>query len=123
MWDNIYRPNSLFPWHISYTKQERNLYFAKNYAKEILKKIGMEKCNLTLVKTRLELKENMKGDIDSTYFKSLAESLRYLTCTRLDIFYRVRLVNKYIEIPDQSHLNATKRIIHFIKGSLNKGLF
>jgi hypothetical protein len=80
----------------------------------------MEKCNLTLVKTRLELKENMKGDIDPTYFKSLTESLRYLTCTRLDILYGA---NKYMEIPDQSHLNATKRIIHFIKGSLNKGLF
>jgi hypothetical protein len=57
----------------------------------------MEKCNLTLVKTRLELKENMKGDIDPIYFKSLAESLRYLTYTRLDILYGA---NKYMEIPD-----------------------
>ncbi|XP_028056772.1 uncharacterized protein LOC114260782 [Camellia sinensis] len=61
--------------------------------------------------------------MDPTYFKSLAGSLRYLTCTRLDILYGVGLISRYMETPDQSHLYAVKRILRYIKVTIDDGLF
>ncbi|XP_028052578.1 uncharacterized protein LOC114257062 [Camellia sinensis] len=63
------------------------------------------------------------GDVDPTYFKSLVGSLRYLTCTRPDILYGVVLISRYMKTPDQSHLYAAKRILRYIKGTINDGLF
>jgi hypothetical protein len=48
--------------------------------------------------------------------------LRYLTCTRPDILFGVGLVSRYMERPRSSHLKAAKRILRFIKGTLNYGL-
>jgi len=77
----------------------------------------MESCNLvlTLIENRVELRKSKIENIDPTYFKSLVGSLRYLTCTRLNILYEVGLINRYMETLDQSHLNATKRILRYIK--------
>ena len=62
-------------------------------------------------------------NIDPTYFKILIGSLRYLTRTRPVMLYGVGLISRYMEIPDQSHLNATKRILRYIKWAINKGMF
>ena len=96
-----------------------------NYANDILKIFSMPNCNSvsTPVETRLELKKNEQGDVDPTYFKSLIGSLRYLTCTKLDILYGVGLISRYMETLDQSHLNVAKRILRYIKGTINDGLF
>lgn len=50
-------------------------------------------------------------------------SLRYLTCIELDILYGVGLVSRYMETPDQSHLNAAERILCYIKVTIDDGLF
>lgn len=60
--------------------------------------------------------------IHLTYFKSIVRSLRYLTYARLDITYRVGLVNKFMEAPKHSHLQITKRIMWYIKSTLDQGL-
>ncbi|KAI9165514.1 hypothetical protein LWI28_015473 [Acer negundo] len=110
---------------IEVVQNEKGIFISQSiYAKEILKRFGMEKCNLvtTPVETGLELRKNERGDVDPTYFKSLVGSLRYLTCTRPDVLYGVGLVSRYMETPDQSHLNAAKRILRYIKGTLNDGI-
>jgi hypothetical protein len=85
----------------------------------------MEGCNpvSTPVENGLELRKSKVGNVDPTYFKSLVGSLRYLTCTRPDILYGVGLISRYMETPDQSHLNAAKRILRYIKGTINEGMF
>jgi hypothetical protein len=77
----------------------------------------MESCNLviTLIENGVELRKCKIGNVDPTYFKSLVGSLRYLTCTRPNILYGVGLINRYIETLDQSHLNATKKVLRYIK--------
>ncbi|KAK0579794.1 hypothetical protein LWI29_031544 [Acer saccharum] len=110
---------------IEVVQSEKGIFISQSiYAKEILKRFGMEKCNpvTTPVETGLELRKNERGDVDPTYFKSLVGSLRYLTCTRPDILYGVGLVSRYMETPDQSHLNAAKRILRYIKGTINDGI-
>jgi hypothetical protein len=85
----------------------------------------MESCNpvSTPVENGVELRKSKVGNVDPTYFKSLVGSLRYLTCTRPDILYGVGLISRYMETPDQSHLNAAKRILRYIKGTINEGMF
>jgi len=85
----------------------------------------MESCNpvSTPVENGVELRKSKVGNVNPTYFKSLVGSLRYLTCTRPDILYGVGLISRYIETPDQSQLNAAKRILRYIKGTINEGMF
>ncbi|KAI9182272.1 hypothetical protein LWI28_023767 [Acer negundo] len=84
--------------------------------------LGIEVVQSEKVETGLELRKNERGDADPTYFKSLVGSLRYLMCTRPDILYGVGLVSRYMETPNQSHLNAAKRIRRYIKGTINDGI-
>ena len=94
--------------------------------KEILKKFKMSNCNPvnTPIATRTKLSREGNGDfVDSTLFKSLVGSMRYLTITRPDITYGVGLVSCYMETPKQSHWLVAKRILRYIKDSLNLGLF
>jgi len=48
-------------------------------------------------------------DVDSTYYRSLIGSLRYLTCAGSDIMYSVGIVSPYMEKPKSSHLKVVKR--------------
>ena len=98
----------------------------KKYIREILEKFKMDSCNSvnTLVATGLKLSREGEGKlVNSTMYKSLIGSLRYLTMTRPDILYGVGLVSRYMETPRESHWLTGKRILRYIKGILNFGLF
>ena len=95
---------------IEVVQSEDGIFISQSgYAKEILKRLGMESCNPvnTPVESGIELKKSTNGgNVDPTYFKSLVGSLRYLTCTRPDILYGVGLISRYMKAPNQSHLNG-----------------
>ena len=94
--------------------------------KEILEKFKMSNCNPvnTPITTGMKLsREGNRDFVDLTLFKSLVGSLRYLTIIRLDIVYGVRLVSHYMETPKESHWLPAKRILRYIKGTLNLDLF
>ncbi|KAG6529238.1 hypothetical protein ZIOFF_011434 [Zingiber officinale] len=67
-------------------------------------------------------KHDEEEKVDPTFFKSLVGSLRYLTCTRPDILYAVGLVSRYMEDPTTTHLKIAKRILRYIKGTIDFGL-
>jgi hypothetical protein len=107
-------------------QKEEGIFVSQNsYAKDILERFKMESCNpvSTPVENGVELRKSKVGNVDPTYFKSLVGSVRHLTCTRPNILYGVGLINRYMETPDQSHLNTAKRILRYIKGIINKGMF
>ncbi|CAH9069840.1 unnamed protein product [Cuscuta europaea] len=98
----------------------------EGYTREVLKKFNMEdsKPVSTPVESGLKLSRYDKGKlIDPTYFKSLVGSLRYLTCTRPDILFGVGLVSRFMEAPTTTHLKAGKRILRYLKGTTEYGLF
>lgn len=99
--------------------------FQEGYAKEILNKFKMEDCKPvgTPVEVGIKLTKLDDGEkVDSTLFKSLIGSLRYLTCTRPDILFGVGLVSRYMEAPTMTHFKAAKRILRYLKGTLDFGL-
>ena len=112
---------------IEVKQQQDGIFISqKKNMKEILEKFKMSNCKPvnTPIAIGMKLSREGNGDfVDSTFFKSLVGNLRYLTITRPDIVYGVGLVNLYMETPKESHWLAAKRILRYIKGTLNLGVF
>ncbi|XP_024037607.1 uncharacterized protein LOC112097218 [Citrus clementina] len=108
---------------IEVKKQEDGIFISQeSYAKEILKKFKMNDCNLISTPMECKVKPSKYDEgeeVDPTFFKSLVRSLCYLTCTRLDILYVVGLVSQYMENPKITHFKAAKRILRYIKGTID----
>ncbi|XP_071918728.1 uncharacterized mitochondrial protein AtMg00810-like [Coffea arabica] len=88
-------------------------------AGDILKKfkIDVAKPMMIPVEEQLKLTKNGTGDfVDTTYFKRLVGSLRYLTSARPNITYGISLISGFMESPRQSHLQAAKRILRYVQG-------
>ncbi|KAM1936926.1 hypothetical protein ACFX15_014142 [Malus domestica] len=109
-------------------KQESDgIYISQQkYMRDILEKFNMDKCNDVNTPVAIGLKLSKEGEgefVNSTMYKSLVRSLRYLTITRPNIVYGIGLMSWYMETPKESHWLAAKRILRYIRGTLNYGLF
>ena len=72
----------------------------------------------------LKLVKNLEGrKVDNTLYKQIVGSLMYLIATRPDIMYSVSLISRYMESPKEIHLLAAKRILRYLQGTVNYGLF
>jgi len=60
---------------------------------------------------------------DVEAYRILIGRLMYLTNTRLDITFYVQQLSQFIVKPAIAHYNATIRILRYIKGASNLGLF
>ncbi|XP_035830863.1 secreted RxLR effector protein 161-like [Helianthus annuus] len=67
-------------------------------------------------------KEDPDVFADEGIYRSLVGSLMYLTNTRPDITYDVTKINRYMEYPKKTHWEAGKRILRYIKGTLDQGV-
>lgn len=59
---------------------------------------------------------------DLTQYRSLVGALQYLSITRPDISYVVNQVCKFMQTPTTVHWQAAKRILRYIKGTVEYGL-
>lgn len=99
--------------------------FLKKDTPEILEKFNMQNCKpvSTPIDCATKLSKFDEGEkVDPTLYWSLVGSLRYLTCTRPYILYGVGLVSRFMEVPTTSHMKMVKRILRYIKGTINHGL-
>ena len=95
------------------------------YARPILESQGVQDCHSAQTPLEGRIKFSKAGGdalIDSTKFWSIVGSLRYLTHTRLDLLYLVGILSRYMETPTSDHLSAAKRVLRYVKGTLNFGL-
>lgn len=98
----------------------------ERYTREILEKFKMlnSKPVTTTIETETKFsKYEDEESVDPSYFKNLIGSLRYLTCTRPDILFSVGLVSRFMKSPTTTHLKVAKRILRYLKGTLDYGLF
>ncbi|CAJ2662747.1 unnamed protein product [Trifolium pratense] len=90
---------------------------------DMMREFEMTYLALTPSEPRLQLtKEKDEKDVDATEYRILIGSLRYLCNTGPDIAYSVGIVSRYIERPKMSHLSVAKRILRYIKGTLDCGI-
>lgn len=64
------------------------------------------------------------GDLyeNATHYRSLCGGLQYLTFTRPDISYAVQQICLFMHAPRVEHMNALKRVLRYVQGTLNYGL-
>ena len=62
-------------------------------------------------------------EVSPTLYRSIIGSLLYLTASRLDIVFSVGVCVRYQAAPKESHSIAVKRIICYINGTLEYGLW
>jgi hypothetical protein len=104
---------------------KRMILHQPKYATEILRKFEMLDCisSVTPADTRAKIEEDASGDaVDSTMFRQLIGSLRYLCQTRPDISYAVGYVSRFMSKPLKYHLLAAKRILRYINGTIHYGV-
>nr|GFC50325.1 uncharacterized mitochondrial protein AtMg00810-like [Tanacetum cinerariifolium] len=72
---------------------------------------------------KLKLSKDEEGELaDPTEYRSIVGALGYLTHTRPDLSFIVGVVSRFMEKPTVKHLEAVKRILRYIKGTLSYGL-
>ena len=60
---------------------------------------------------------------DPHTYRSIVGSLHYLTFTRLDLNFAVHQVCQFMSAPCEAHLIAAKRILRYVSGTFNLGIF
>ena len=96
------------------------------YARELVKRFGMDSAKESFIpmahNAKLDLDENGKK-VDERLYRGMIGSLLYLTASRPDIMFSVCICARFQSCPKESHLGLVKRIIRYVKGSLDLGLW
>ena len=61
--------------------------------------------------------------VDPSPYRKLVGSLQYLAFTRPDISFAVNKLSQFMHDPSQTHWQALKRLLRYLKGTLYHGLF
>nr|GEW80220.1 zinc finger, CCHC-type [Tanacetum cinerariifolium] len=114
---------------VKYFKEQMNKEFEMSDMGLLSYYLGIEAgtayCNPS--KSPMEHKEELTKDgggvpVNATLFYSIIGGLRYLAHTRPAIAYAVGIVSRFMEKPTAKHMQAVKRILRYIKGTINYGL-
>ena len=108
-------------------KQGKSFIFLSQtaYAEKLLQYAKLGECNTatTPLEARAQFTNEARSSmVNSIAYRSLIESLRYLTHTRPDLLFSVGILSRYMESPYQEHYNGVKRVLRYVKGTEDYGL-
>ena len=95
------------------------------YASKLLEQSGMAECKpcVTPMEERLKLtKASTAAKVDATLYRSIIGDLRYLVHMRPDIAFAVGYVSRFMEDPREDHWAAVKRLLRYVKGTVDQGI-
>uniref|UniRef100_A0A2N9IYX8 CCHC-type domain-containing protein n=1 Tax=Fagus sylvatica TaxID=28930 RepID=A0A2N9IYX8_FAGSY len=98
----------------------------RKYALDILNDSGQLGARTTSFPMEQNLKlTNQDGLLfsDPSTYRRLVGRLIYLTITRPDIVFAVNILSQFMHAPRLPHLQAANRVLRYIKGSLDQGIF
>ena len=96
------------------------------YARNLVKRFGLDNAaySRTPMAANVKLTNHSLGEsVDITLYRSMIGCLLYLTASRPDIAFSVDVCSRFQSNPKVSHLNAIKRIIKYVGGTCDYGLF
>ena len=91
-----------------------------------MKRFGLDskKHASTLISSPAKLSSDPAGEeVDPTLYRSIIGSLLYLTTSRLDIAFSVEVCANFQAAPKKSHMIGAKRIIHYVNGISDYGIW
>jgi hypothetical protein len=96
----------------------------EQYLCNLLKRYGMQDCNLisTLLDTSVKLTKALDSDslANSKEYASIVGGLMFAVCvTRPDIMCAVGQLSQFLNKPTSQHMLAAKCVLRYIKGTLN----
>ncbi|CAM8914093.1 unnamed protein product [Rhodiola kirilowii] len=96
------------------------------YVRNLIKKFDLEKAShkKTPAATYVKITKDEAGTcVDQTLYRSMIGSLLYLTASRPDIAYAIGVCARYQANPKEIHLLIVKRIIKYICGTADYGIW
>ena len=91
-----------------------------------MKKFGLESAIFvkTPISPNVKLTIDLLGkNVDHSLYRIMIGSLLYLTASRPDISYSVGICARYQANPKESHMIALKRIIKYVKATVDFGVW
>lgn len=113
---------------IEFTRSNDEIRLSQTrYAEDILRRFGMESCKAfsSPLDANMKLKkpESRNAEDDKLPYRELIGSLMYLAVgTRPDITFAVNSLSQYNSCYTREHWIAAKRILRYIKGTLECGI-
>ncbi|KAK6124940.1 hypothetical protein DH2020_041315 [Rehmannia glutinosa] len=109
-------------------KQLKNETFISQtkYTRDLMKTFGMEEKSSLKIPMNTSVKMDMDADgkpVDPTRYTTLIGSLLYLTASRPDITFAVGVCARFQSALKESHMTAAKRILRYLKGCQEVGLW
>ncbi|XP_066368079.1 uncharacterized mitochondrial protein AtMg00810-like [Miscanthus floridulus] len=95
------------------------------YASKLLKRSGIVECKscVTSMEERLKLmKASTTAKVDAILYQSIVGGLHYLVHMRPDIAFAMGYVSRFIEDPREDHWAAVKRLLRYVKGTVDQGI-
>ncbi|GAU13002.1 hypothetical protein TSUD_173010 [Trifolium subterraneum] len=99
--------------------------YQQKYARELLERFHMDQCNVVcspIVPGNKLIRDENGKTVDVTNYRQIVGCLMYLLATRPDLTYSVCLIARYMERPTEIHLAAAKRVMRYLKGTLDLGI-
>ena len=108
-------------------QQDSSIFLSQSkYARNLVKKFGLESASFvrTPMSPNVRLTVDLLGrSVNSSLYRSMIGSLLYLTTSRPDISYNVGVCARYYTNPKESHMIALKRIIKYVKTTIDFGVW
>ncbi|KAM1223589.1 hypothetical protein ACFX2G_043549 [Malus domestica] len=97
----------------------------RKYASSLLDKFGLKECkpvSIPLITSEKLSKDDGSGAANEEQYRKIVGSLLYLTATRPDIMYAASLLARYMHCPTNKHYGTAKRVLRYVRGTLDYGL-
>ncbi len=98
----------------------------RQYALNKLSEYGMTGCKPILIPLEQNVKLSVdEGDLvdDTTMYRCIVGNLIYMTIIRPNLNYVVGVVSQFMQTPRKLYLDAVRRILRYIKHTLQCGIF
>ncbi|XP_028098765.1 uncharacterized protein LOC114298404 [Camellia sinensis] len=98
----------------------------RKYALDILNDVELlgSRRNSFLMKAYLKLNpDDGNPSHDPTKYRRFVRRLIYLTVTRPNLVYSVQILSQFMQNPQKTHWEVALRVLRFIKGNPDQGLF
>lgn len=99
----------------------------KRYLEGVLERFGMSECNPVDIPVeagkKFDQRKPNESAADKGLYQAIIGSLTYaMTATRPDLCAAVGMLSQFMSDPSQEHMGAAKRVLQYVKGTLNHGL-